>query len=175
MQGKKSLVLLLATTASGLVLAACSAGGSPRGSTGATLAGGTQPSHTPDASTVSIVRCYRSHGDPGFPDPVYDPGDGRWHFAVSPDTAPEGTRQACQHLFPTANASPPASTAQLQALVRLARCLRQQGVPNWPDPQSDGSFALPPALQVKTPAYARASVSCRAYFPSSGLNVHAAS
>src|ERR1700752_4251320 len=58
-------------------------------------------SRTPDDETMAIVTCYRAHGDPSFPDPVYDPGDGRWHFAISPRTAPYGTRQAWQQLFPT--------------------------------------------------------------------------
>ena len=50
---------------------------------GATRASGTSSS-TPDDATMAIVTCYRAHGDPSFPDPVYDPSDGRWHFAISP-------------------------------------------------------------------------------------------
>src|SRR6201993_3214224 len=84
---------------------------------------------TPDDETMAIVNCYRAHGDPSFPDPVYDPGDGRWHFAISPGSAPASTQQACQHLFPTANASPPVPQAQFQQLVRYAECIRQHGVP----------------------------------------------
>jgi len=134
-----------------------------------------QSASTPDASTEAIVRCYRSHGDPGFPDPVYDPNDGRWHFAVSPGTAPASTQQACQHLFPSANASPPVPQAQFQLLVRLAECLRQHGVPNWPDPDPDGSFPLPPPLQQKTPAWPAAARACQQYIPSGGIDAHAVS
>ena len=67
---------------------------------------------------MAIVTCYRAHGDPSFPDPVYDPSDGRWHFAISPGSAPASTQQACQHLFPSINASPPVPQAQFQQLVR---------------------------------------------------------
>jgi hypothetical protein len=153
-----------AMLAAGTVLAAC--GGS---------AASTQGDGTPDASTAAIVSCYRAHGDPSFPAPVYDPSDGRWHFAVSPGTAPASTRQACQHLFPTANASPAVPQAQFQQLVRLAECLRQHGVPNWPDPDPDGAFGLPPALQTKTQAYEGAAQACQRYLPSGGLNAYAAS
>lgn len=149
--------------AAGTLLAGCG-GGSP---------GSPASSSTPDDVTAAIVACYRAHGDPGFPDPVYDPSDGRWHFAVSPGTAPEGTQQACQHLFPTDNASPPVSQSRFQALVRLAECLRKNGVPNWPDPDPDGSYPLPPSLQTKTPAFARAGQACKSLWPSGGIDAHA--
>jgi hypothetical protein len=150
-------------TVSGM-LAAC--GG---GTTAATQGGG-----TPDASTAAIVACYRAHGDPSFPGPVYDPSDGRWHFAVSPGSAPVSTQRACQHLFPSANASPPVPQAQFQQLVRLAQCLRQHGDPSWPDPSPDGAFGLPNSAN-KTPAYVRAAKACRQYWPSGGINVYVTS
>jgi hypothetical protein len=160
-----------AMLAAGIALAACGpsasgAAGSPPAAAG---------SRTPDDATMAIVNCYRAHGDPAFPDPVYDPSDGRWHFAASPGDAPYSTRQACQHLFPSGNASPPVPQAQFQALVRLAECFRQHGVPNWPDPDPDGSFPLPPALQKKTPAFLRAGSACQRLWPSGGIDVHAAS
>lgn len=152
-------------------VAACGsgAGGQQQGSPGTTQAG------SPDSQTAAIVACYRAHGDPSFPDPVYDPGDGRWHFAVSPGSAPQRTQQACQHLFPSANVSPPAPQAQFQQLVRLAQCLRQHGMPTWPDPDPDGAFRLPPSLGGKSPAYERATQACQRYIPSGGIDEVAAS
>jgi hypothetical protein len=158
-------VMLAASAA----LAGCGAGG-----TSQPRAGGADPDPH-DTNISSIVACYRSHGDPGFPDPVYDPGDGRWHFAVSPNTAPLSTRQACQHMFPNMTASPPVPQAQFQQLVRLAECIRQHGVPAWPDPDPDGAYGLPRSLQQKTPAFARAATACQRLMPSGGLNVYAAS
>src|SRR5258708_3282916 len=133
-------IALLVTLAAAAALAACGSGAGqpPAGSPGPTQAG------TPDTQTAAIVQCYRAHGDPSFPDPASDPSDGRWHFAVSPAPAPQGTRQACQHLFPSAQVSPPVPQAQFQQLVRLAQCLRQHGLPTWPDPDPDGAFSLPP-------------------------------
>ena len=156
--------LMLATS---MVLAACGSGGGT-----ATAQAGS--SGTPDDVTMAIVTCYRAHGDPSFPDPVYDPSDGRWHFAVSPGSAPASSQRACQHLFPSGNASPPVPQARFQQLVRLAECLRQHGVPNWPDPDPDGSFALPPSLLTKSPSWARATRACARFMPTSGrLDVHA--
>ena len=157
----------IAAAIAAAALAGCSAAG------GATSAA--TSSQSPDNEIMSIVSCYRAHGDPSFPDPVYDPGDGRWHFATSPGNAPYSTRQACQHLFPTDNSSPPVPQAQFQQLVRLAECIRGHGVPAWPDPDPDGSYPLPSSLQTKTPATAAALQACQRYVPSGGIDAHAAS
>jgi hypothetical protein len=156
--------------AAAMVLAGC--GSSPGHAGGAATA--QRGSATPDDQTMAIVTCYRAHGDPSFPDPVYDPNDGRWHLAVSPGSAPASTQHACQHLFPSGNASPPVPQARFQQLVRLAQCLRQHGVPNWPDPDPDGSFPLPPSLLTKSPSWVQATQACSRLMPSGGLDVHAA-
>ena len=164
-----ALLVCGAMLAASAVLAGC---GSDGGSAGAAT---TQIGGAPDTSITSLIACSRAHGDPSFPDPVYDPGDGRGHFAISPNSAPASTRQACQRLMPNMTASPPVPQAQFQELVRLAQCIRQHGVPTWPDPDPDGGFGLPPSLQQKTPAYARAAQACARYMPSGGLSVYAAS
>jgi hypothetical protein len=164
------IIASLLVLASGVLLAACASGGSHPASS--------QPgAHTgsPDTGIVAIVACFHAHGDPGFPDPVYDPGDGRWHFAASPATAPQSTRQACQHLLPATAASPPVPQAQFQQLVQLAQCFRQHGEPTWPDPNPDGAFPLPPSLMKKTPASVHALRACQRYVPIGGMNVYAAS
>jgi hypothetical protein len=162
----------------GLSLAACGSPAHPASSStgrdqGASSTGATQGG-SGQSETESIVRCYRAHGDPGFPDPVYDPSDGRWHFAVSPGTAPQATQRACQSLFPVGNPSPPVPQAQFQALVRLAQCVRAHGEPSWPDPNPQGQFPLPPALLNKSPAQLNAMRACQRYVPSGGLDVVAA-
>jgi hypothetical protein len=156
-----------AMLAAGALLAGCGAASRPP-------AGGTQAAGTADSSITTLIQCYRQHGDPAFPDPVYDPSDGRWHYAISPNSAPASTRAACQRLMPNMTASPPVPQAQFQALVRLAECIRHNGVPNWPDPDPDGAFGLPPSLQTKTPGYARAAQACQRLMPSGGLNAYAA-
>ena len=154
--------------AAAMLLVGCGGGGAAGGSATAQAASG-----TPDDETMAIVTCYRTHGDPSFPDPVYDPNDGRWHFAVSPGSAPASTQQACQHLFPSNNASPPVPQAQFQQLVRWAECIRQHGVPNWPDPDPDGSFPLPSSINPKDTANRAAGTACQRYLPSSGhIDVH---
>jgi hypothetical protein len=159
----------VACIALGLVLAACGSSAHP-----ASSSTGQPPGGSGRSETEAIVQCYRAHGDPGFPDPVYDPSDGRWHFAQSPGSAPLSTQQACQHLFPSTSPSPPVSQAQYQADIRFAECMRAHGVPNWPDPNPQGEFPLPPQLMQKTSAGRSARNACDRYLPSGGLDVIAA-
>jgi hypothetical protein len=162
------IIVIPALLACGAALAACSPDGQHPASSPAASA-------SPDSQTAAIVHCYRTHGDPGFPDPVYDPSDGRWHFdRGNPASAPLSTQQACRHLVPSVSSTPPVPQAQFRALVRLAQCIRQHGVPNWPDPNPEGQFPLPPSLLNKTPATVHATQACGRYIPSGGMNVIAA-
>lgn len=68
----------------GLALNACGSTGHPAGGSAAHT-----QSDSGRSAIEAVVACYRAHGDPGFPDPVYDPSDGRWHFAVARATVPE--------------------------------------------------------------------------------------
>lgn len=168
----KRFIALVVPLVLGAVLTACSAGASTHS---AASSPGRESGASPDANVAAIVQCYRAHGDPGFPDPVYDPGDGRWHFGTSPASAPVSTQRACQQLFPASTPSPPVPQAQFQQLVRLAQCIRQHGVANWPDPNVQGEFPLPQALMQKSATQQHAFKACQRYFPSGGLDVVAAS
>src|SRR5262245_66440446 len=56
--------------------------------------------NVPDATLVQMISCFRAHGLPNFPDPVYDPNDGRWHLPNErPDITPD-VRQACASVMP---------------------------------------------------------------------------
>ena len=158
-----------ALLAASAALTACSSG-PPPGPPAAATAG------TPDASTEAIVQCYRAHGDPDLPRPGLRPerrpvalrhlarlrpGE---HPARVP--APVPVRQRRRRRF---------RQAQFQQLVRLAECMRQHGVPNWPDPDPDGSFPLPPPLQNEDPCRRGGPAGCQRYVPSGGIDAHAVS
>lgn len=163
--GRHTTISLLAVA--GLALAAC---GSSPGSHHQASAG--SPGSSNDAQPVAaIVQCFRTHGDPGFPNPVYDPGDGQWHLAVSPASVPASTRQACQHLFPPSAPLPPVSQAESGQLLSFAQCMRRDGVHDWPDPAPDGSFHLDARLWGlgKGGGVVQAMRAC--HVPGGGLNL----
>lgn len=96
---------------------------------------------------LRLAQCARAHGLPAFPDPVQNP-DGTWTF---PSTG--GSQQlpaACASLkaqAPGGTQPTPASSADMAKLRQFAACLRRSGIPDWPDPDTDGSFTLPTRLQ----------------------------
>ena len=155
--GLVGMVVLLAG------LAGCSASG---GSAGATTTSGQQ-----DTAAVwrELVRCARANGMPNLPDPQID-SNGRASFPNGTPDPPASVRRACQSIYDRLPASargdeerPP---ADMQALLRYARCMREHGVADFPDPDADGRFPLPASLrQGKTPRFLRAMQACRQLNP----------
>jgi len=138
-----------------VMLAGCGAS-SPSTSTGgggsnsSAAAGGDSSAVTPPnsnsvaADAVKFARCIRSHGVSDFPDP---PSSGQ--LTIPPDDrntpAFERAQKACQSLMPggAGGAGPNGQKSDMtraQAL-RLARCIRAHGVPNFPDPNASGGIS----------------------------------
>ena len=134
-----------------LLAAACGGSRSGMGSAGPANEGGS----TASALDVSYSACMRSHGVPNYPDPDSSgqlPKPDAHHLGVS-GTQLQSTQQACQHLLPNTGRALNADSVQQcmmaddcpRALVQqvlteersYARCMRSDGVPNWPDPVTD--------------------------------------
>lgn len=126
------------------------------------------PNVQPD-DIMRQINCFRAHGLPNYPDPTYDPADGRWHF---PDNQPALTpqvRQACASVMPENTPASPIPTAQLNDLLNFAKCMRAQGIANWPDPAVDGVFHPSNDLNKKgDPVLSAAERSCDHFLASSG-------
>jgi hypothetical protein len=124
---------LLATGA--LVLATAACGGN-----------GDQPSATPtttarDAQAVKYSQCMRENGVPDFPDPV----DGRIQLRgqQGSDLDPESAgfkkaQEACKQYEPVGPGKDGQNGQQQAQALKWVQCMRQNGVPNMPDPQADG-------------------------------------
>jgi len=124
------------------------------GCTGGLGAGGApSPSASAPANQVVAMRaasaCLRSHGYPGFPDPVQDQS-GNWGW---PDSAPKTRATPCDDLTRRAKSlgrprdKQKVSAADLATLRRYSACMREHGLPDWPDPTTVGVFKLPTRLQ----------------------------
>jgi hypothetical protein len=137
-----------------------------------------------NTAALAFARCMRANGVPSFPDP--SPG-GDFEFnssAVSPSSPAFRVAQAkCRRLLPNGGPPGPGSTTHpsaqtLEKLVRIARCMRQHGVPQFPDPATtvpsnpggvneitdfDGAILLfPRTIDVQAPAYRQALTACGA-------------
>lgn len=161
-------LITLIPLAAAVVLLGAGCGGSPAGP-GAAGPPRQDPNSAPEDLSREIA-CFRAHGLPDYPDPVYDPNDGRWHL---PDIRPDLTgrvRDACASVMPQATPASPVPTAQLDDLLGFAGCMRAHGVTGWPDPGSDGVFHT--SINPKADPAARAAMpACERYLASSGGNI----
>src|SRR5579859_497559 len=150
----RRMIALIAIT---ICMAGAAAGCGGAGSSGAhgggsqgggAQGGGSQGGGTAQTMTVmrQLAHCIRSHGMPGWPDPIINPLTSAPDWPQSAPRLPANIQQACQsianRLPPDAQESQPPTPASMQALVRFARCMRSHGVPNWPDPNALGEFPM---------------------------------
>lgn len=58
--------------------------------------------------------------------------------------------------------------------LKYANCMRSHGVPNFPDPDADGGFAITAssALNPQSPTFAQAARTCAKDFPGGGRPIH---
>lgn len=168
--------------------AALACGGGPTAGHVASVGGHATPSAPADPRTAPLqfAACMRAHGvnvaDPTFGQngaPQWSPGTKE---TLSQNPA---AYQACSPILLRASGGPPQSpptAAQLAQLTRFAQCIRQHGVPDFPDPDpQNGHFhgyaavvqaGASPAPGVDpgfADAFAAAYQACRQYAPPPGL------
>ena len=151
---------VLTVAAVALLAAAC--GGSPRSN--AAQAG-------PVGPAIAFARCMRSNGVAHYP----DPGSGGALVKETPEelgvSGPlfASAERACSRLLP--NGGSPPDQAQLEHAkaegLTFARCVRRHGVPNFPDPASDGRIPDPATVGINqgAPAFEAANQACRTSRP----------
>jgi hypothetical protein len=140
------LVLGLLLVALGIVLAATGCGG-PKKHDGIASAGGHATATASASSGLSdqdkalkYAQCMRENGVPNFPDPKINDGGG---LNI---TLPDGTdkakadaaTKACQQYLPGGGQAQKADPAVVEQLRRFAQCMRDHGIPKFPDPTDQG-------------------------------------
>jgi hypothetical protein len=159
----------LVAAAALLVAAACGSSlSAPRvaGSTGRPAAAVTSPHALTTAQRtrawLDFAACMRAHGA-NLPDPSFDQ-DGNPQWSVSPKQQPQGTVTACQSYLQAVSAGgtdQAPTAAELAQLTRFAQCVRQHGVPDFPDPDPrTGAFS---GIDKTSPALQAAAQACQQY------------
>jgi hypothetical protein len=152
---------LAVIAAAGLVAAGC--GGSDESGGG----GGSEASADSDPA-VAYAECMRENGVPEFPDPV----NGQLQLQATPGggldpESPEFKRaqEACQDLAPAGAEAGASPNTDLQAQVLdYAKCIRKNGVPEFPDPDfSSGgvTMGLPPGVDPNSEQFQSALQACQ--------------
>lgn len=119
---------------------------------------------------IVFARCVRSHGVSNYPDPTKGGlvKESLEQLGVSSSQF-QTAQTACKHLLPNGGNGPsPAQVQQVRALsLSFARCVRSHGVPNFPDPASDGRIPDPATVGINqgSPKFEAANQACRKYRP----------
>ncbi|WP_345764329.1 hypothetical protein [Diaminobutyricibacter sp. McL0608] len=144
----KILVTAAAVCALVVLLAGCTSGTSsdiPHLGGGSAHAGSGQDQ---PAKLHAAADCIRSHGAPGYQDPVVDSTGHVYTDSRSLQNLSEAQgkaiEQACSSLITAAGFSPtdepPAPPALVAAGVKAAQCLRAHGLPDYRDPKGSTPF-----------------------------------
>lgn len=161
----RALGLGLATVGACVVLGACGSSSSKSSTTGAS------------GSMLAFAECMRAHGLPHFPDPLPSGSsapqgaDMVFGFAVGPGTgvntqspAYQSAIQSCQKLLTGGRPRPGVPVTLKTQLLAHAQCMRDHGVPNFPDPKFPASGGIatfdPPGVNLQSPAYRKAVQAC---------------
>jgi hypothetical protein len=98
------------------------------------------PADRQDAA-LAYAQCVRDNGYAEFPDPD---SDGGFKFLIEQGSAPrfKAAAEACHDLAPEGMRDEGVTPEQLDALIKLSQCVRENGVPEFPDPDSQGGFDL---------------------------------
>ena len=104
---------------------------SSTGTASGTDTGDTQAATSQDKA-VKFAECIRGHGVPHFPDP-----NAKGEFIFGIDVSPavwQKAVNACKALEPPGALSGKRSPKQQSAALRFAKCVRENGVKDFPDP-----------------------------------------
>lgn len=164
-----TVIGLVAVAMAALVVAGCGGGGSSSSSSdsGETSAGGGSSSATAEGGqALAFSECMRENGVPEFPDPT-EGGikiTGEKGGALDPESpAFQSAMQACESLAPEGGPSGGQEGELESQLLAFAECMRENGVPSFPDPEvSGGRVTMKPAPGVKpdSPEFKEAEAAC---------------
>jgi hypothetical protein len=110
----------------------------------------------------------RSNGVPGWPDPNSYGGFDKSKLTLqqlgASGSKVQAAQRACQHLLPGISATEQETQRILAQALRFSRCMRNHGVTNFPDPDSNGGIRIPDSVE-NTPGYGATLTACQPFPP----------
>jgi hypothetical protein len=163
-----------------LILPAAGCGAAKDGNRVATAGGAASASASaaPDGLSaqeqgLKFAQCMRDNGVPDFADPKFSDGGG-----MSID-APEGAdpqkvdaaMRTCKQYLPNGGEPAKADPQRAEQNRKFAKCMRDNGVTNFPDPGADGGIQIngnDPGMNPDDPKFKAAQTACAQYQPAGG-------
>jgi hypothetical protein len=148
---------------------------------GVATAAGSNPKSTASAAPsaepydpIKYSECMRDNGMSWFPDPV----DGKMTVAIPADVDKgklKEAEEACRQYAPNGGERPEPDPEALELGRQMAKCMRENGVPNFPDPEPDGGIAID-SSKLGTgpgdPTFDKAEQACSKHRPSGAVERH---
>jgi hypothetical protein len=126
------------------------------------------PATDPQQAALAFAQCMRDNGLPDFPDP--DP-DGRFtglsHEQQS-DPKYDAALEACRSLAPGGEHEKLGDPAFVAQMREFSQCMRDNGLPDFPDPDAEGRLRGVGHEQQSDPTYRAAYGACQAQLPGGG-------
>jgi hypothetical protein len=155
---RTSVLTLVLAAVPALVLLASACGGSS-GETGASADSGT-------ADGTAYSACMRANGVPKFPAPRDGAIRARTGAGTDPNTPTfKAAEKACRE-FMGSGPTPAEQTEDRARNLRYSACMRENGVPKFPDPQFSGGRAtlmLDKRLATESPQFKAAERACEKF------------
>ena len=117
---------------------------------------------------LQFAQCMRNNGVPDFPDP--DP-DGRFRgvgHEAEGDPKFRAAQEECRELAPGGEHQKPGDPAFVEQMREFSQCMRDNGVPEFPDPDAEGRLRGRGHEQQDDPKYRAAMEICREKLPGGG-------
>ena len=180
----RRLLIAVTTVITALAIAGC---GGDKGGDGVASAGGTANANATGkngnagANTGDnaeqmrkFASCMREHGI-DMPDPEVD-SEGRVRMRIGeeganpPDQAKfEAAQKECQQYLPNGGEAPKLDAAEVEKMRQFSKCMRDNGVPDFPDPEPDGGLRIQfgggNSIDPNSKTFKDAEAKCQQYMP----------
>jgi hypothetical protein len=119
-----------------------SAGGTPTASAGAGTGNSTPDPAKDQENMLKYAQCMREHGV-DMPDPQFEGGGISMSIPQGTDKAKvEAADKECRHFMPNGGQPMKADPEMQEKMRKYAQCMRENGVPEFPDPSEDGGIRI---------------------------------
>lgn len=159
-------LLALIFVAVSLLAAGCGGNGSSDAdSSSASAAGGSSGGSDVNDQLAEFSQCMRENGMPRFPD--LKAANGQLSLPSSVDTNSPQFQQAieaCRSLSPQLNGGGAPSADQQDQVLKFVKCMRKNGVPDFPDPSKSGGTIVT-GINPNSPQFKSALQACQSLLP----------
>ncbi len=117
---------------------------------------------------LAYAQCMRENGAPDFPDPD---AQGRLRGAgheQQDDPRFRAAMEACRDLAPGGEHEKLGDPAFVEQMREFSQCMRENGLPDFPDPDAQGRLRGPGHEQQDSPEFRAAMEACRGKLPGGG-------